>query len=638
MCGICGVYYLEQQRLIDKVKLEKMTRSMRHRGPDDEGFYIEGNIGLGHQRLSIIDLSSLARQPMANGNERLWIVYNGEIYNYLELRKQLEGKGHTFHSHSDTEVILHLYEEQGPSCVQYLNGMFAFAIWDRSERTLFATRDHFGIKPFYYALQRKTFIFASEIKALFHAEILSAELDEDGLSDYLTFQFCLGDKTLFRNVKKLLPGHSLLLRPNGTLRIWQYWDLDFTIDTHHTTEYFEHQLLELLGDATRMQLRADVPVGTHLSGGLDSSTVACLAAARSSSPIHTFSGGFRDGPEYDETSYARLVAQHIGAEHHEVFPSAKDCVEVLPQLIYQMDEPAAGPGLLPQFFVSQLASRHVKVVLGGQGGDELFGGYTRYLIAYLEECIRGAIEGTQEEQKYVVTFASILPNLTQLQGYQPLLRHFWQEGVFDAPEQRYFRLIDRSNGFRKLVASEVFINQNGYHPFDAYQELFKGGNCHSFINKMTRFDLKTLLPALLQVEDRTSMAVSLESRVPLLDYRIAELVASMPPMIKYKGGRSKHIFRQVVQSIVPQEISARTDKMGFPVPLSVWYQKGPVRDFVHETLLGGCARSRGIFQTEHIETLLNSERAYGRSVWGLLSLELWMQIFLDERYRVTATS
>jgi len=629
MCGICGIYHLEQERPVNETRLKSMARAMQHRGPDDEGFYQDGKVGLGHQRLSIIDTSPLGRQPMTSEDERLWIVCNGEIYNYLELRQQLVGRGHHFCSHSDTEVILHLYEEEGPACVHRLNGMFAFAIWDRRERTLFAARDRFGIKPFYYFFQDDTFAFASEIKALFQTKLLEPELNPDGLADYLTFQLCLGEKTLFQNVNKLLPGHYLLLKPGGTPDVQKYWDLDFTVDTDHTEEYFEHRLLRLLEDAVRIRLRADVPVGAHLSGGLDSSTVACLASSLLGSPIQVFSGGFREGPAYDETHYARLVARQSAAEHHEVFPTADDFVEVMPRLIYHMDEPAAGPGLFPQYFVSELAGSRVKVVLGGQGGDEIFGGYTRYLIAYLEECIRGGIEGTQEEQKYVVTFESILPNLTQLQGYQPLLRYFWKDGLFDSPDLRYFRLLDRSNGVRDLVSPDVFAGQNGYNPLETYRDLFNGGECRSLINKMTRFDLKTLLPALLHVEDRTSMAVSLESRVPLLDYRIAELVASMPPMIKYKGGRSKHIFRQVVQHVVPDEISRRDDKMGFPVPLSEWYRQGPVREFVREILLGERARARGLIRTERVGGLLDSERPYGRGVWGLLCLELWMQAFLD---------
>jgi len=615
-----------------------MARTLEHRGPDDEGFLVDGSFGLGHRRLSIIDLSSAGHQPMTNEDERYWIVHNGEIYNYQELRQGLVQRGHKLQLYSDTEVILHLYEEEGPDCVRKLNGMFAFCIWDARERTLFAARDHFGIKPFYYAYSRKTFRFASEIKALFLDGEINAEYNPDGLADYLTFQFCLGSKTLFQNVEKLLPGHTLLVKPNGDLRIQKYWDLDFGVDTNHTETFFEHQLLRLLEDSIRLQLRADVPIGAHLSGGLDSSTVVSLVSSLLGTKIHTFSGGFREGEKYDETSYARLVAASIGAEYHDVFPTALDFANTLPTLVYHMDEPAAGPGLFPQYFVSKLASENVKVVLGGQGGDEIFGGYTRYLVAYLEECIRGGIDGTHEDEKYVVTFDSILENLPQLQGYQPMLQNFWKDGLFESPDQRYFRLVDRSRQIRQFVVPDVLSGSNGYSPFQAYLDLFNQGELGSYINKMTRFDMKTLLPALLHVEDRTSMAVSLESRVPILDYRIAELVASMPPGVKYKGGRSKYIFRKVVEHIVPKEILHRTDKMGFPVPLNEWYRQGPVRDFVHETLLSSTARQRGMFDIDQVKILLDTERSYGRNIWGLLSLELWMQIFLDGHPKITKPS
>jgi len=629
MCGICGIYHLDRNRSVNKTQLQEMARVMHHRGPDDEGFYIEGNLGLGHQRLSIIDPSPSGRQPMTNEDGKLWIVLNGEIYNYLELRQELMSRGHQFRSNSDTEVILHLYEEHGPACLNRLNGMFAFTIWDSRERVLFAARDRFGIKPYYYVYRENSFLFASEIKALLYLRLFESEINPEGLADYLTFQFCLGNKTMFRNVLKLLPGHSLILKPDGTLYVQEYWSPDFTIDTHHTEDYFEHQLLRLLEDSIRIQLRADVPIGAHLSGGLDSSTVTCLASSLLGTPIKTFSGGFKEAPQYDETPYARIVAQNIGTEHYEIFPTASDFVEVIPRLIYQMDEPAAGPGLFPQYFVSKLASQHVKVVLGGQGGDETLGGYTRYLIAYLEQCIKGGIQGTQEEQKYVVTFESILPNLRQLEGYEPLLRYFWQEGLFESEDRRYFRLIDRSNSTLGFFNKEFFPDKKRYDPYEAYREEFFSTSSRSLINKMTCFDMKTLLPALLQVEDRTSMAVSLESRVPLLDHRIVELVASMPPMIKYKGGRSKHIFRQVVRHIVPPEIYNRTDKMGFPVPSSEWYREGIVRDFVREVLLGERAQSHGFIQTSEMESLLDSERPYGRGIWGLLCLELWMEKFID---------
>lgn len=630
MCGVCGIYHFDKKRDVQKESLKNMTDSMQHRGPDGEGFYLDGNFGLGHRRLSIIDLSDNGQQPMKSGDDRYWIVLNGEIYNYLELRQELISKGYTFRSYTDTEVLLNLYKEEGKECVHALNGMFAFAIWDRKARTLFAARDRLGIKPFYYIHNKCSFAFSSEIKALFQIGLLKPELNSDALTDYLTFQLTLGKKTLFNHVHKLLPAHTLLIKPDGTLKRERYWDIDFTIDTEHTEEYFHSRLLRLLEDAVRLRLRADVPVGAHLSGGLDSSTMASQAAALLGSRISTFSGGFREGPQYDETPYARMVAERINSKHREIFPSAQDFVDSMPKLIYHMDVPAAGPGVFPQYYVSKLASQHVKVVLGGQGGDEVFGGYARYLIAYLEACIRGGIEGTQEDEKYVVDFSSILPNLPQLKGYEPLMRYFFQDGLFDTPDKRYFRLIDRSRGVKNLVADDALTGSNGYDSFQTFAKLFNAEDCKSYINRMTRFDLMTLLPALLHVEDRTSMASSLESRVPLLDHRIIELAASMPPMIKYKGGRSKHIFREVVKHIVPMEIYNREDKMGFPVPLSDWYQKGPVREFVRETLLGTRARNRGLLQTKNIGPLLDSERAYGRGIWGLLSLELWMQTFIDD--------
>lgn len=628
MCGICGFSFTSQSSEGHLERLRTMMASLAHRGPDDSGSYIGEGIALGHQRLSIIDLSAHAKQPMEAAQGRYRITFNGEIYNFLELRQQLVGRGHKFKTSSDTEVILHLFIEEGPQCLQKLNGMFAFAIWDEKERTLFVARDRFGIKPLYYVSNPQSFAFASEIKALLAGSFATPSVNTSSLADYLTFQFCLGEKTLFDQVKKLLPGHWLTLH-NGEVTTHKYWDLNFEIDTFHTEEYFSHQLMRLLEDSIRLQLRADVPVGSHLSGGVDSSTVACLAGSLMGEPIHTFTGAFTEGKQFDETAYARLVAKQINSLHHEVFPGEKDFISILPKLIYHLDEPVAGPGVFPQYFVSKLASENVKVVLGGQGGDEIFGGYTRYLIAYLEKCIKGGIEGTQFDNKYVVTFESILPNLGQLQGYKPLLKYFWESGLFEDPDTRYFRLIDRSREVHDFIAPECFTGRSGYSPFQEFQNLFNDPTCKSYINQMTRFDLKTLLPALLQVEDRTSMAVSLESRVPLLDHRIAELAASMPPMVKFKGGRTKHVFRQVVQHVIPQEILDRKDKMGFPVPLNLWYQKGPVRDFIKDILLGKTARNRGLYNVQRVEAMLDQERAFGRGIWGLLCLELWFKTYID---------
>jgi len=625
MCGICGIYNFNREDSVKRITLKSISDTMKHRGPDDEGYYVDKNMGLGHKRLSIIDIQG-GHQPMSNEDDTIWIVQNGEIYNYLELRSELSLQGHKFKTHSDTEVIIHLYERYGIACLNKLNGMFAFCLWDKKKRILFLARDRFGIKPLYYYLDDDTFIFASEIKAILKK--IKPELNQESLNDYLTFQFCLGDKTLFKGIKKLLPGHRMVIKGRKLITD-KYWKLDFNINSSHNEEFFSDRLKVLLEDAVRLTLRSDVPIGAHLSGGLDSSTIVCYASSLLNSRLKTFTGAFRVGKEFDETSYARIISRFANTIHQEIFLRPSDFIKSFQELIYFLDEPVAGPGAFPQYFVSKLASKNVKVVLGGQGGDEAFGGYIRYLIAYFEECIRGAIFQTQDRKKFVVTFESILPNLPQLKEYIPLLQYFWQDGLFGDMDKRYLRLIRKDIEIKELICRDVFKSKSNYSSFGAFCEVFNRPNLNSLINKMTNFDIETLLPALLQVEDRTSMAVSLESRVPLLDHRIVELVASIPPTIKYKGGQSKYIFRQAVKNIVPQEILNRKDKMGFPVPLSQWY-KGPLKEFVKDILLGRTTRKRGIYNTAKMQKLIDSERTFGRAIWGLLCLEMWFREFLDK--------
>lgn len=631
MCGIAGIIERDLAATVDRRALFSMMDALVHRGPDDSGVYVNGCTGLGHRRLSIIDLDG-GHQPMTNEDESLWIVFNGEIYNYRELREDLQAD-HVFRSNSDTEVILHLYEELGERCLELLNGMFAFAIWDARRQLLFAARDRIGIKPFYWHIDGRHLIFASEPKAFFAAGLIEPEHDPNALEEYLTFQFCFGERTLFKNVHRLEPGHYLTFRPSrdGEPAIVRYWDFDYELDTHHTEEYYVEQLQQLLHDAVRMELRSDVPVGAHLSGGIDSSTVVCLASDAYGGDFHTFTGSFREGPEYDESGYARLVAEHLGSHHHEIWPTAGEFADVMPWLIYMMDEPAAGPGLFPQYFVSKLARENVKVVLGGQGGDEIFGGYARYLVAYLEQCLKGAIYGTQEETgRYLVTWDSIMPNLSVLQQYRPMLQSFWRDGLFEDMDRRYFRLINRIEDMNALIHEDVWMDSSS-RMFAAFQHVFNNPATKSYFNKMTNFDLKTLLPALLQVEDRTSMSVSLESRVPLLDHRIADLVTRMPPTLRFKGGDTKRIFREAVKDLLPESIFNRRDKMGFPVPLNEWL-RGPLRDFVTDTLLSSRAVSRGLYKTKGVEKLLQTEGCFGRQLWGLLSLELWFRAFVDKEY------
>ena len=629
MCGIAGIVPRDRQAPADRTALAAMMGAIAHRGPDGQGTHFDGGVALGHQRLAIIDLET-GSQPMSNEDGSVWIVFNGEIYNYLELRRDLAGR-HAFRTHSDTEVIVHLYEDLGERCLEPLNGMFSFALWDARKQRLFCARDRFGIKPFYWLLDGNRFAFASEPKALFQAGLARAEPDSQGLEEYLNFQFCLGSRTMFRDVQRLEPGHWLSFEPYSGRdpAVRRYWDFNYEVDTHHTEEYYIEQLLLLLQDSVRIQMRSDVPVGAHLSGGIDSSTVVCLAAPAYGGRFHTFTGAFREGAAYDETGYARTVAGHVQSAHHEVWPASQDFVDSLPRLIYMMDEPAAGPGLFPQYCVSKLARDHVKVVLGGQGGDEMFGGYVRYLAAYLEQSLKGAIFGPQEEGKYVVTWESILPNLRLLQQYRPLLQSFWREGLFEDMDRRYFRLVSRMEEAGKLISGDVWNGDSPGRMLSAFQQVFNRPETKSYFNKMTNFDLQTLLPALLQVEDRTSMSVSLESRVPLLDHRIAELVTRMPPTIRFKGGDTKRAFREAVRHLLPEAVFQRKDKMGFPVPLAEWSRSSPLGDFLREVLLSTRARQRGVYQVAAVERLLAREQPFGRQVWGLLCLELWYRAFVD---------
>ena len=626
MCGIAGV--VTKGKAVERSCLEAMMQLLAHRGPDGEGVYFDEAVGLGHRRLAIIDPEG-GQQPLSNEDGSVWVTFNGCIYNYQELARTLRAAGHSFKTHSDTEVIVHAYEQWGTECVTHFNGMFAFAIWDGRAQRLFAARDRMGIKPFYYVANTEAFAFASEIKALIGGGFIQPELDPCGLQDYLTFQFCLDERTLFRGVRTLPPGHALVVHPRDPAhpQVFEYWDLQYNYDLHHTEEYFIDYLKFLLEDAVRLQLRSDVPLGAHLSGGLDSGAVVSLAARLlNDQGIKTFTGAFHEGQAFDETSFARLVAAAAGADYHEIYLTPQDFTETISKLIWHMDEPAAGPGLFPQYFVSRLARQHVKVVLGGQGGDELFLGYARYLIAYLEECLRGAILETADQDRHAVTLESIIPSLPTLRSYQPLLQHFWKEGLFEEDSRRYFRLIDRGEGMAAAINPDAI--DPTYSPYESFHALYSRNNLSSLINRITYFDLKSSLPALLQVEDRTSMAVGLESRVPLLDHRIVELMATVPPVIKFKGGKLKHLFREAVKQLVPAEVLARKDKMGFPVPLSQWYRSG-LRDFVQDILLSRRSRERGIFNTQALEHLLDHEQPFGRVVWGALCLELWHREFVD---------
>ncbi len=400
----------------------------------------EGSVGFFHKRLSIIDLST-GQQPMTFND--CTIVYNGEIYNYIELRENLIKRGHQFHTTSDTEVILHLYTEYGNEFVNLLNGMFAFIIFDRKNNKLFISRDHFGIKPLYWYHDREKIVFGSEIKALLAHPGIKAEPEIENLYEYFTFQFVMGEGTMFKDIFKVQPGHFMTIDLlSWETKIVKYWEPNFKTDQYHTEEYFVHELQKILNETISQQLRSDVSLGTYLSGGLDSSLVTIMASKLLNKPVKSFSGAFNEGPEFNELEYARIAAKEAHAELFEIFPKEDEFIELMPKLIYHLDEPVAGPGLFPQYIVSKFASNHVKVILGGQGGDEIFGGYTRYLVAYLEQAIKGAIFESNEEGEHIVSLVSILPNLPSLKQYLPMMKSFWKADAFEPMDRRYYNLIN----------------------------------------------------------------------------------------------------------------------------------------------------------------------------------------------------
>jgi asparagine synthase (glutamine-hydrolysing) len=630
MCGIAGFLSTEPvPQELARRSLATMNERQRHRGPDGEGVWTGagGRVGLAHVRLSIIDLSDAAGQPMGSPAGSV-ISYNGEIYNYKELRRELGDQN--FRTTSDTEVILRAYERWGESCVERLRGMFAFAVWDSVRGRLFVARDRFGIKPLYYYSDGRRVYFASEMKALtpFVRELAT---DVDALHDYFCFQFCLDDRTLFEGIRQLKPAHCGYLEADGTVGLRRYWEVHFVLDWEHTEKYFIDKVRQLLQDSVEFHLRADVEVGAYVSGGVDSSLVAALAReTRVGERFQVFNGRFNLGDAFDESQYAQSLADEAGMELHVTDIAEDDFVENVARIIYHLDQPIAGPGSFPQFMVSRTVRDHLKVVLGGQGGDEIFGGYARYLVAYFEQCIKGALDGTLDSGKFVVTYESILPNLRTLQQYKPLIEEFWREGIFDRRDKRYFRLINRSNNFGDAVRWDLF---KGASSFEDFQKVYWGENVgkSSYFDSMTHFDFKTLLPALLHVEDRMSMAHGIESRVPLLDHPLVELAATMPADVKFQNGELKRILRHAFTDKLPDAILHRKDKMGFPVPLQVWTkQGGRTREFVLDTFRSGNARRRSYLAEDFdIESLMSRESPYGRNMWAFLSLELWQQQFHD---------
>lgn len=628
MCGIAGAVALNGMPIPELAKrLKAMSALIAHRGPDGEGVWTEPNhlAGIAHRRLAIIDLSNEAHQPMESPLGHV-VAFNGEIYNYRELRSRHEGAGRRFRSHSDTETILAEYERFGAVSIEHLRGMFAIALWDPGERSMFLARDRFGIKPLYYAAVDGVLYFASEAKALLPF-LRSITTDATALAEYLTFQYTIGEHTLFEGIKQLLPGHYITIR-DGQVSVRKYWDAQYVPDFSRSHADFVDELRALLGDSISAHLVSDVEVGSYLSGGLDSSLLALLAAKESGHGLQGFHGRFVEFPGYDESQYAQAVARDMSGNLHIRDITALDFRDSIRDVIYHLDFPVAGPGAFAQYMVSEMAATHLKVVLGGQGGDEVFGGYVRYLVAYLEQCLRAAIDDTYRNGHFVVTLESIIPNLPVLQEYRPLMAEFWRDGLFGELDDRFFRLINRRSDMGSEFHWDALDMAGVRSSFDAIFSSPENVGHEAYFDKMTHFEFKTLLPALLTVEDRMSMAHGLESRVPILDHPLIEFAATIPADVKFKNGQLKHLLREAFIQHFPHELANRRDKMGFPVPLREWLS-GPLAAFGQEIVTSLAESERPFVNGAAVAAGQLTAGRYSRKTWAMMSLELWHQAFHD---------
>jgi len=631
MCGIAGVANFKAPIKQLETKLHVMNRLIAHRGPDDKGVWFnkDRTVGLAHRRLSIIDLSKHAHQPMVSPYGDV-IVFNGEIYNHVELREALRPHW-SFQTQSDTEVILAAYKVYGVDCVKHFKGMFAFVIWDNAK--LFCARDHFGIKPFYYTHQDNHFYFASESKALLPF-LPSIKTARESFVEYITFQYPMGNRTLFRDIYQLEPAHAMLITADGE-KIWRYWDVHFNIDYDHTPNYFSEKLQDILHESIKLHTRADVDIGAYVSGGIDSSLIGLLATKEKNKHLPLYHGRFLEDKAYDESEYAQYAADMCGTPLNIRDMTSQDFAAHFKNIIYHLDFPVAGPGVFPQYMVSEMAAKQVKVVLGGQGGDEIFGGYARYVIAYFEQCIKAAIEGNYKKGNFVVTAESIIPNLEVLKAYKPLLKRFWSHGLFESLEKRYFALVDRG---LDLDGEVHFSSAEKDYVYNEFLDVFSAAkfeNAESYFDSMTHFDFKCLLPGLLHVEDRVSMAHGLEARVPFLYYPLIEFVATIPADVKFADGKMKHMLKQTFADVLPPQILNRKDKMGFPVPLNEWI-KGDLNEFVYDILHTALKRDHSYIDYKRIISTIENTGKFSRKTWGFLCYEMWQQVFHDQENQYRA--
>src|SRR5882762_1103076 len=626
MCGICGKLMFEREGRVSPALVRSMADAIQHRGPDDDGYHFSGPIGLGFRRLSIVDVST-GHQPISNEDGSVWVVFNGEIYNYRELRAELAAKGHTLKTQTDTEVLVHLYEEYGTQMVEKLRGMFGFAIWDEKQRTLFLARDRVGIKPLYYCWTRRFLSFGSEIKAILADPEVEREVDRTMIDRFLTFYYMPGEQTLFKNIFKLPPG-SYLIAKDGKVEVRQYWDLSFEpTEPAPDLKTAEKQLVDLLEETMEQHMIADVPVGFLLSGGVDSTAMLSFAAGKTDRPISSYTIGFSASGVVDERPYARLAAQRFGTEHHELSISAKEFSDFLPSYIGFMEEPVCEPPAVALYYISKLARNYVKVLISGEGGDEAFAGYPNYRTMVWLERIKRALGPAQGPARRILQ--------TLNQGWSSKMAKYAR--LLDVPQESYyysktsspFHYFNRryqelySNSFSEFVDKERSVSP--------VSQFFKSAQDFGDLNKMLYLDTKTWLPDDLLVKaDKMTMANSVELRVPFLDHKVLEFAAGLPANFKLRGFTTKYLAKKALSAHVPQEILERR-KAGFPVPYESWLRQD-LQGWLRDVLLDRESLNRGYFKKEAITQLLENDQrsgGYSKELFSLAVLELWHRAFLQ---------
>ncbi len=626
MCGIVGIVSNQGQR-VDEALLGRMCSAIRHRGPDDDGFYLNAGVGLGMRRLAIIDLQS-GQQPIHNQDRSAWIVYNGEIYNYLELRAKLEKLGHRFYTNSDTEAIVHAYDQYGADCPKHLRGMFAFAIWNEKTEELFLARDRVGKKPLLYAQLNDEFIFGSEFSALLMHPGVSRDVNSEALHYYLSFMCVPAPMTAYRAIRKLEPGHSLTWR-KGETKIERYWQPDFSHKLDLSEEEAGERALEILRDAVRVRLMSEVPLGAFLSGGIDSSAVVALMSEASSEPVKTFSIGFEE-QDFSELHHARRIAEHVGADHHE-FIVRPDAMEVLPLLVEHYGEPYADSSAIPTYYVARETRKHVTVALNGDGGDEAFAGYERYAAMQLAE--RYHRLPAVLRKLAIQPAIGLLPSSETSRSRIRDAKRFIQAASLPKRE-RYIRWVSvfDTQAKQDLYSDDFAHEMANVHPSSILDPWFARANGSGIVDAALLTDIMTYLPNDLLVKvDIASMAVSLEARSPFLDHHVIEFAASLPERFKLRGLTTKYLLKKVLHKLLPAENLERR-KMGFGVPIGHWF-RGKMQPFLRETLLSEKALGRGLFKPSSVKQMIElhtrGERDFAHQLWTLLMLELWFNRFID---------